>query len=235
MSAYRRPLLGHLLVEAGIVTEDELRQALLLHEQTGKPLGAILTDDLGLVSVPTLADTLLLQQRWRPLGEMLVENGIIDEEQLLDALDEQERTGKPLGVIVRERFYLSQAMLDKLLEQQRRLEIELERGYGSGLRAALLGREGPEEGGEQRDLGLSERVGLGRAGADPRVILAAKAIEHRDGKLASLGEQVEHQRSELDRVRDALQERQLMVIELEQRVEELESLLAAASGRPTST
>jgi hypothetical protein len=233
-----RPRLGHLLLEKGLLTEAELAEALRIHEQTGRPLGAILAEELRLVSTPTLADALLLQARWRPLGEMLVENGILDEDRLLEALDEQARTGKQLGEIVRERFYVSQAMLDGLLEQQRELEIEIERGYGTGLRGALLNRRTgetptPETDDAASGVGLGERLEVARAGADPHVILAVKALEHRDEQVASLRELVEKQRTEIDHLRDSLQDRQLAVIELEQRVSELTALVAAAA-RPAA-
>ncbi len=236
MTTHARPRLGHLLVAKGLLTEAELSEALRIHEQTGKPLGAILADELRLVSTPTIADALLLQERWRPLGQMLVEDGVLDEERLLEALDEQARTGKQLGEIVRERFYVSEVVLDRLLEQQRELEIEIERGYGTGLRSALLYRSKdvtaePEAGEASAGMGLGERLDVGRAGADPHVILAVKAIEHRDEQVASLRELVDQQRTEIEHLRDALQDRQLTIIELEQRVSELTALVAAA-GRP---
>ena len=72
VSSPTRPQLGQLLLEKGLLTEEELDRALELHEQTGKPLGEIITDDLRLVSVAAMRDVLVLQKRWRPLGQMLV-------------------------------------------------------------------------------------------------------------------------------------------------------------------
>jgi hypothetical protein len=227
-----RPRLGRLLVDKGLIGEDELAEALRVHEQTGKQLGEIVTEHLRLVSVPTLADLLLLQQRWRPLGEMLVEDGILSEERLLEALDEQAETGRPLGEIVAARFHVSAQLLDALLQRQRELEIELEQGYASGLRSALRARsDAAKRAGEPRDPALAPRIALAESGwDDPKFHLALKAVEQRDGKIGSMRELVERQRAELDRLRDALHERQLTVIELEERVAELEAVVAATSG-----
>ncbi|MBD0330108.1 MAG: hypothetical protein ICV64_08395 [Thermoleophilia bacterium] len=237
MDAVDRPRLGRLLVEKGLITEADLVEALRIHEQTGKLLGEILTEHLRVISAPALADVLLLQQRWRPLGAMLVEDGLLSEDKLLDALDEQERTGKPLGEVVRSRFYVSSHMLDALLEKQRQLEIELERGYATGLRSALL-RQGREGGGEEPEDSrastarsgdtLGRRVAPGEGGmAEPHFHLALKAVEHREGKIDDLRDLTERQRMELDRLRDELADRQLTIIELEQRVLELQALVAA--------
>ena len=135
-----RPKLGALLLENGLITERQLEEALRVHAETRRPLGEVLTDLLGVVSIAEVRDHLLLQRRWRPLGEMLVERGLLTEDQLVEALDEQERSGRPLGEIVRERFRLSSGALERILRDQRDLELELDRGYASGLRDALKRR-----------------------------------------------------------------------------------------------
>lgn len=229
-----RPRLGALLLDQELVTEAQLVEALRVHEEMGRPLGEILTENLGLVSVAALRDTLLLQQRWRPLGTILVERGVLGEEQLLEALDEQERSGRQLGEIVRERFYVSSNALDEALREQRELQIEIERGYASGLRDALQRRargsadeEQRAPDGGRRTLGLSDRFSPAADGA--HMHLALKTVESRDVRIDSLNQLLERQRAELKHLREALTERRLTVIELEQRVAELEALLPADS------
>lgn len=51
-------------------------------------------------------------------GELLVESGIITQQQLADALDEQERTGNKLGQILVERGFISPTVLGKVLQNQ---------------------------------------------------------------------------------------------------------------------
>src|SRR5215207_982496 len=138
-----RPRLGEVLRKQGLITEDELAEALDVQDQTGKPLGEVLTDELHRISIATLRDALAVQQRWRPLGQLLVERRILTEEQLVDALEEQERTGSQLGDVLRSRFYIASGTLDELLREQHELELELDRGYASGLRAALQRRTHP--------------------------------------------------------------------------------------------
>lgn len=127
---------ARLLLDQGLVTEDELAGALRLHEETGRPLGEILTDELALVSVAAIRDLLVLQKRWRPLGQMLVERGLITGDQLFEALHEHDRSGRPLREVMRNLFQISSATLREVLEDQRRLELELDREYTSGLRHA---------------------------------------------------------------------------------------------------
>jgi hypothetical protein len=93
---------------------------------------------------------------WRPLGQLLVERGLLTSEELEAALDEQERTGGRLGEILLRNDLLSRLALMSSLNEQS-LGQAAESGFGSGLRSALagtdeqsreLGGDGPEmEGG----------------------------------------------------------------------------------------
>jgi type IV pilus assembly protein PilB len=51
-------------------------------------------------------------------GQLLIESGIITQQQLVDALDEQKRTGNKLGQILVERGFVSAAVLGKVLQDQ---------------------------------------------------------------------------------------------------------------------
>ncbi|MCX7702964.1 MAG: hypothetical protein N2234_02530 [Planctomycetota bacterium] len=54
----------------------------------------------------------------RRLGTLLVAEGVVNEEQLKYALDEQKRTGKPLGMVFVELGYISEENLAKTLAEQ---------------------------------------------------------------------------------------------------------------------
>ena len=75
--------------------------------------------------------------RWRPLGEMLFESGLVTDAELSAALSEQGSLGMPLGEIVVTRGYVSRPTLLRVLATQRNLEVDLERGFGSGLFDAI--------------------------------------------------------------------------------------------------
>lgn len=132
-------LIGELFVERGLVTEEQLQQALALQDAQGGKLGEILVAEFG-VSRVELAS--VLAQQWaeaergaradvgdeapepavpaddvvptvqplrRPLGEIFVERGLATEEQLEAALEEQRRSGSKLGEIL-----VSQGILSRL-------------------------------------------------------------------------------------------------------------------------
>jgi len=75
--------------------------------------------------------------RWRPLGRLLVEQGLLSEAQLEHALDEQESTGRRLGETLVELGFVSHAALSHALAEQYGLEPKAETGFGTGLRAEL--------------------------------------------------------------------------------------------------
>lgn len=66
--------------------------------------------------------------RRKPLGELLVENNIITNEQLQEALRLQESKGERLGQILRKLGYISEEKLYRVLQEQLRIPyIELRR------------------------------------------------------------------------------------------------------------
>jgi hypothetical protein len=73
---------------------------------------------------------------WRPLGQLLVQRGLLSPSELEAALDEQERTGGLLGEILMRNGLLSKLALASSLHEQS-LAQEHESGFGSGLRSAL--------------------------------------------------------------------------------------------------
>jgi hypothetical protein len=85
---------------------------------------------------------------WRPLGQLLVQRGLLTNDELEAALDEQERTGDLLGEVLLRNGLLSKLALASSLHEQS-LADEHESGFGSGLRSALGGAE--QELGIRRD------------------------------------------------------------------------------------
>jgi hypothetical protein len=73
---------------------------------------------------------------WRPLGQLLVQRGLLTADELEAALDEQERTGGRLGEILLRQGLLSRLALASSLHEQA-LGEQHESGFGSGLRSAL--------------------------------------------------------------------------------------------------
>jgi hypothetical protein len=109
---------------------------------------------------------------WRPLGQLLVERGLLTSEELDAALDEQERTGGRLGEILLRNGLLSRlALLSSLNEQS--MSQPTQTGFGSGLRSALAGadqqpRGGADDGPEvEGGFGSGLRDALARHDEDP--------------------------------------------------------------------
>src|SRR4029079_16766848 len=74
---------------------------------------------------------------WRPLGELLLEKKLLTEDELDVALTEQADTGRLLGAILVERGYVSGPALAVALAEQYGVELHTERGFGTGLWAAI--------------------------------------------------------------------------------------------------
>ena len=106
---------------------------------------------------------------WRPLGQLLVQRGLLSSEELEAALDEQERTGGLLGEILMRNGLLSRLALASSLHEQSLAE-EPESGFGSGLRGALGGAEHG-----QRETGTDEPETEGGFGSGLR-----RALERHD-------------------------------------------------------
>jgi hypothetical protein len=77
---------------------------------------------------------------WRPLGQLLVERGLLRSDELEAALDEQERTGGKLGeILLRDGLLSRLALMSSLHEQS--LSEPADTSFGSGLRSALGGTD----------------------------------------------------------------------------------------------
>jgi hypothetical protein len=73
------------------------------------------------------------------LGELLLAEELVTEEELAEALAEQRRSRpkKPLGEILLQRELVAPPTLVRLLAEQCQLELEEETGFGTGLRQAI--------------------------------------------------------------------------------------------------
>ena len=73
------------------------------------------------------------------LGQLLLSEELLSEEELGQALREQKRTRpkEPLGEILLRRGLVTGPALVRLLARQAELKLEVEGGFGSGLRHAI--------------------------------------------------------------------------------------------------
>ena len=137
--------LGTLLVDEGLLTQPQLEVAVVEQRRTGRLLGQILVD-FGYVSGFELARALAAQHgvdvrptrdgpdgqatepgnhaggqpsdRWQPLGKLLVERGLVSQDDLAQAVAEQRRSGGRLGEILVEHGCLSGPQLARALAVQ---------------------------------------------------------------------------------------------------------------------
>lgn len=104
-------LIGQRLVESGLLSEDELSEALSIQSNTGLLLGEVCLLK-GWIAYAELKDCLpALRSR---LGERLLAMGYITIEQLWLALLEQRHTGEKLGEILVSRGWIDKATLDSI-------------------------------------------------------------------------------------------------------------------------
>jgi hypothetical protein len=157
--------LGALLVDEQLLTETELEQALTEQRRTGRLLGQIIVDN-GYVSAFSLARVLSRQHgvdvrpatepepqpatqppesgagavpetAWRPLGRLLVERGFLTQAELDDALAEQRDGNGRLGEILVARGVLTGPTLARVLAEQHGVDLGHLTGLGSELETVL--------------------------------------------------------------------------------------------------
>ena len=120
---YCRPKIGQMLVASGLITLDELDNALEIQKNTKTthvPLGELLVA-AGYITPQQLDYYLRMQKlmklppdhpdRW---GQRLIELGLISHDQLKVALIEQETTGSTLREALITRGWLTSQLLDKI-------------------------------------------------------------------------------------------------------------------------
>ncbi len=112
--------LGQLLIRQGVLDEDQLAHATSEHRRTGIPLAKILIR-LGMVSEDTLTSILGVQMQSTTkmrIGEMLLAQKYITQEQLDQALEEQKKTGKRLGRTLVDLKFMPEERLVEILSKQ---------------------------------------------------------------------------------------------------------------------
>jgi hypothetical protein len=171
-----RPL-GKILVDDELLTPTELERALEKQRETGRLLGEILVEQ-GTMTGWSLAQVLARQhgveleqddlehepalatipetKKWRPLGTVLVDSGLVAELDLEDALAEKRKhQNRRLGEILIERGHLTRAGLASALAEQHGLTFEEQLADGGTLptatvtettyRVCLVGYKGKQE------------------------------------------------------------------------------------------
>jgi type IV pilus assembly protein PilB len=112
--------LGELLIESNLVSEQQLLAALAIQENNKKPLGEILVEQ-GYLTKEKL-ETILAKQTGSKLGEILISSKIINFNQLQKALDIQRVELRSLGDILVELGYVNNNDLLEALSKQYHLE-----------------------------------------------------------------------------------------------------------------
>jgi len=110
---------GELLVKLGFLDQEQLKEALAvqMEQKNYKPLGEICRE-LGFISGTQLRDILSRYQKQILLGELLSKMGIVSDEQLNQALQEQKRSGEKLGqILVKKGIIPSSVLIDALCLQ----------------------------------------------------------------------------------------------------------------------
>jgi chromosome segregation ATPase len=77
---------------------------------------------------------------WRPLGQLLVEQGLLTAQELEHALAKQQETGKRLGETIVDCGFVSGPELANALAAQYGIELTTEQGFGTGLRSQIQRR-----------------------------------------------------------------------------------------------
>jgi hypothetical protein len=83
---------------------------------------------------------------WRPLGRLLVEQGLLTADELEHALAQQERTGRRLGETLVDCGFVSGPELSNALAAQYGIELTAETGFGTGLRTEIQRRHETDRG-----------------------------------------------------------------------------------------
>ena len=173
--------------------------------------------------------------QWRPLGQILVDRGLLTPDELEEVLLAQQQSGKPLGQIIVDRRLISAPTLAQLLAEQCGVELETDTGFGTGLWSAIKRRHdadgrrrgdlhvvpAPDEPGpesspaaeqDETDDPLAEGEEPG-----PQLASPATAEAEEDSRLAEL-----EQARELERLSEELEDREARLGELAARSDEIE-------------
>ncbi|MDQ1343870.1 MAG: type pilus assembly protein PilB, partial [Patescibacteria group bacterium] len=112
----KRPI-GEILAHSGLITRDQLAQALDQQARTGRKIGEILIANRW-ITEQSFQNALKDSGKKVRIGEILVEKKIIDEEQLEKALAYQKHNNKPLGESLLELGFVEEHALLSIVSRQ---------------------------------------------------------------------------------------------------------------------
>ena len=130
MLTHRDRVYGPALLAGGPNPKEASRQIPLVSGAAGA--------DIGSVEAARIA--------WRPLGRLLVEQGLLTDDELERALVEQQVSGKRLGETIVALGFVSGPDLASALATQYGIELTVETGFGTGLRAQIQRRHENDRG-----------------------------------------------------------------------------------------
>jgi hypothetical protein len=150
---------------------------------------------------------------WRPLGRLLVEQGLLKDEELEQALAEQQTTGKRLGETIVALGFVSGPELAAALASQYGIELTVEKGFGTGLRSEIQRRHETDR---RKIVQLvPDPPHLEAVGTDPEPEFDPDVdVEDPNAGEAALLAQLEEQWAKLAAAEDALAERDRRLDEL---------------------
>jgi uncharacterized coiled-coil protein SlyX len=177
---------------------------------------------------------------WRPLGRVLVEQGLLSENELECALEEQASTGRRLGETLVELGFVSHGALSLALTQQYGIEPKSETGFGTGLRAGIERRSDRDrEDGTEPQPPIPDTMVLLRlvpeteapgSNAVPDENLHLAQLEEQWAKLAAAEEQLAETERELTALRQAARRRRDQAARLIERIRKRDRRIAELSG-----
>ncbi len=116
----RRKKLGEILVSQGYITLDQLDKGLQEHRRNGVSLGTVLVK-MGYIDAEALKMVLGKQieiNQKKRIGEILVDQGLINKQQLELGMTEHKRTGVQLGQALVKLGFIDEAKLVDILSAQ---------------------------------------------------------------------------------------------------------------------
>ncbi|PIQ23760.1 hypothetical protein COW36_20490 [bacterium (Candidatus Blackallbacteria) CG17_big_fil_post_rev_8_21_14_2_50_48_46] len=149
LSVYTLKPLGEQLLESGLLTQNQLEQALSMQKQNPERLlGQILVESgfLTQAEFETFMQARIGIQQ--PLGELLIQKNLIQREQLNQALSIQMQTGpagKPLGQLLVDMGAISKQALDEIIKQQARDQESVRKTMGKQKESLTLERAQVED------------------------------------------------------------------------------------------
>jgi len=111
-----KPRIGELLMSRGLISNDQLEQALEIQKTEGGRLGDIILARRW-VSTVDFYDALTDHFRKGRIGDLLLAKGLIDEEQLQEAIETQRHWGTRLGDIIQSKGWVKPFMLGQTLAE----------------------------------------------------------------------------------------------------------------------